>query len=65
MKERNHMYDEFINLTEENLADEHLCCIIRTRKKHPGVALVIRNMTHSCRVPYTMIETKTEDYIYG
>lgn len=37
MKERNHMYDEFINLTEENLADEHLCCIIRTRKKHPGV----------------------------
>lgn len=28
---------EFINLTPENLADEHLCCIIRTRKKHPGV----------------------------
>ena len=28
---------EFINLTPETLADEHLCCIIRTRKKHPGV----------------------------
>lgn len=28
---------EFINLTPENLADEHLCCIIRTRKRHPGV----------------------------
>lgn len=28
---------DFINLTEENLASEHLCCIIRSRKPHPGV----------------------------
>mgnify|MGYP004655753331 CR=1 FL=1 len=28
---------EFINLTQENLANEHLCCIIRTKKPHPGV----------------------------
>ncbi len=27
----------FINLTPENLADEHLCCIIRCKKPHPGV----------------------------
>ena len=27
----------FINLTAENLADEHLCCIIRSKKLHPGV----------------------------
>lgn len=27
----------FINLTPENLASEHLCCIIRSRKPHPGV----------------------------
>ena len=27
----------FINLTQENLAEEHLCCIIRTKKQHPGV----------------------------
>lgn len=31
------MCDEFINLTPENLGNEHLCCIIRTRKLHPGV----------------------------
>lgn len=31
------MADEFINLTAENLADEHLCCIIRSKKPHPGV----------------------------
>ena len=28
---------EFINLTPENLATEHLCCIIRSKKAHPGV----------------------------
>ena len=28
---------EFINLTSENLSGEHLCCIIRTKKAHPGV----------------------------
>ena len=27
----------FINLTTENLADEHICCIIRSKKTHPGV----------------------------
>lgn len=31
------MNDDFINLTAENLADEHLCCIIRSKKLHPGV----------------------------
>lgn len=31
------MNEEFINLTTENLISEHLCCIIRTRKPHPGV----------------------------
>lgn len=28
---------DFVNLTEENLASEHLCCIIRSRKPHQGV----------------------------
>lgn len=28
---------EFINLTPENLADEHLCCIIRSKMSHPGI----------------------------
>ena len=27
----------FCNLTADNLAQEHLCCIIRSRKPHPGV----------------------------
>lgn len=31
------MNTEFTNLTPENLADEHLCCIIRSKKPHPGV----------------------------
>lgn len=31
------MDTDFINLTTENLANEHLCCIIRSKKTHPGV----------------------------
>lgn len=27
---------DFINLTPDNLATEHLCCIIRSKKIHPG-----------------------------
>lgn len=32
-----YMNHDFINLTTENLADEHLCCIIRSKKIHPGI----------------------------
>lgn len=28
---------DYVNITTENLAAEHLCCIIRSRKPHPGV----------------------------
>lgn len=28
---------EYINLTQENLNNEHLCCIIRSKKVHPGI----------------------------
>lgn len=31
------MGNDFINLTADNLADEHLCCIIRSKKPHRGV----------------------------
>lgn len=31
------MDNTFLNLTAENVAEEHLCCIIRTKKPHQGV----------------------------
>lgn len=31
------MNADFVNLTTENLMDEHLCCIIRSKKSHPGI----------------------------
>jgi len=31
------MSDDFLNLTEDNIGTEHLCCIIRSKKPHPGV----------------------------
>ncbi len=36
----------FINLTKENLANEHLCCIIRTKKPHPGVEAKRQWLSH-------------------
>lgn len=29
--------NQFINLTAGNLADEHICCVIRSKKRHPGI----------------------------
>jgi len=31
------LHTDFINLTAENLADEHICCSIRSKKPRPGV----------------------------
>ena len=31
------MDEQFINLSPENLSKQHLCCIIRSKKPHPGV----------------------------
>ncbi len=31
------MNTDFVNLTKENLSDEHLCCIIRSKKPHAGI----------------------------
>ncbi len=31
------MCTDFVNLTTENLANEHLCCIIRSKKPHQGI----------------------------
>lgn len=31
------MDTDFVNITAENLEDEHLCCIIRSKKAHPGI----------------------------
>lgn len=33
------MSNEYINITEENLYNEHLCCIIRTKTFNPGIDL--------------------------
>ncbi|MDD3193258.1 MAG: GNAT family N-acetyltransferase [Oscillospiraceae bacterium] len=31
------MNGDFVNVTAENLASEHLCCVIRSKSTHPGV----------------------------
>lgn len=29
--------EQFINITKDNIENEHLCCIIRSKKKHEGI----------------------------
>lgn len=31
------MSNTFINITDKNLDNEHICCIIRSKKSHPGI----------------------------
>lgn len=31
------MREDFVRLTPENLEQEHICCIIRSKKPHPGI----------------------------
>lgn len=31
------MCTDFVNLTTENIANEHLCCFLRSKKPHQGV----------------------------
>ena len=31
------MNTDFVNLTKENFGNEHLCCIIRSKKLHQGI----------------------------
>ena len=33
------MDGEFVNLTPEDIGSEHLCCVIRSKRAHPGVRL--------------------------
>ena len=37
---------QFVNLTPEHLAHEHLCCIIRSKKTHPGVEAKRQWLSH-------------------
>lgn len=50
---------DFINLTLENLAHEHLCCIIRSRKPHPGVEA--KHQWLSARLPEGHVFRKLDD----
>ena len=47
------MNTDFVNLTKENLSDEHLCCIIRSKKPHAGIDAK-RQITYLCR-PETFV----------
>lgn len=56
---------DFINLTEENLAREHLCCIIRSRKPHPGVEAKRQWLSDRLREGHVFRKPETTCTTYG
>ena len=55
---------EFINLTAENIADEHLCCIIRTKKPHPGVEAKREWLSARLREGHVFRKLNTGDCVF-
>ena len=60
--------NDFIQLTEENLEEEHICCIIRSRSKHPGIQskkewLSVNEMTTSFNLLLKIVQVFSKKVI--
>lgn len=56
---------EFLDLTAENIADEHLCCIIRTKKPHPGVEAKREWLAARLREGHVFRKLNTGDCVFN
>lgn len=54
------MDNEYIHLTSENIKDEHLCCIIRSRKPHPGVEEKRQWLTERMKEGHVFLKLNTK-----
>jgi ribosomal protein S18 acetylase RimI-like enzyme len=55
---------EFINITAENIDHEHLCCIIRSRKPHPGVEAKRQWLSERLREGHVMRKLNVKDKVF-
>ncbi len=58
------MYTDFINLTEENLADEHLCCIIRSKSFHPGIEAKRQWLSHRLKEGHVFRKLNAKEAVF-
>ena len=58
------MEPEFVNLTPENLADEHLSCLIRVKKPHPGVEAKRRWLADRLREGHVFRKLQVKDPVF-
>ena len=58
------MEPEFVNLTPDNLADEHLSCIIRVKKPHPGVEAKRRWLAARLREGHVFRKLQVKDPVF-
>ncbi len=60
-----YMDANFINLTTENIATEHLCCIIRSKKPHPGVEAKRRWISERLKEGHVFRKVKQKEDMHG
>ena len=58
------METEFINLTPENLATEHLCCLIRSKKPHPGIDAKRQWLAHQLQEGHVLRKLKAKAAVF-
>lgn len=58
------MNADFVNITAENLAEEHLCCIIRTKKPHPGVEAKRRWLSERLQEGHVFRKLDVKDCVF-
>jgi ribosomal protein S18 acetylase RimI-like enzyme len=55
---------EFINITADNIDHEHLCCIIRSKKPHPGVEAKRQWLSERLREGHVMRKLNVKDKVF-
>lgn len=58
------MDGEWIDLTPENLVEEHLCCIIRSKKPHPGVETKRAWLAHRLREGHVFRKLRGKECVF-
>ncbi|MCH5180325.1 MAG: GNAT family N-acetyltransferase [Erysipelotrichales bacterium] len=56
--------NKYINLVEGNIKDEHVCCIIRTRKIHPGIEAKKKWLSQRLKEGHVLRKLDTNSTVY-
>ena len=56
--------NKYINITADNIKTEHICCIIRSKKFHPGIAAKKKWITQRLKEGHVLRKLDTNSTVY-